>query len=244
MEKVIVLGDIHGDFETLNAINKYFQPDICISTGDFGYFPSVHGFESVKNIRTLFKNDREVKIYFIDGNHDNHDELSYISAKGNFVGVEIAKNIFYQPRGSVLELLDGRKLLLIGGAKSVDHKARSEGYSWWKDEVLLKSDLPEMLPKVDIVISHTAPLLFDLSATLSLENPPAWWDLSQDPSELVLDDVLNKVQPKLWICSHWHNYKEATYVGKDFTTKYYVLNCIRSPQYDVLSNRRDFILEI
>jgi len=37
MQKVIVIGDTHGNWKELNAINQHFQADIAIIVGDFGY---------------------------------------------------------------------------------------------------------------------------------------------------------------------------------------------------------------
>ena len=53
-------------------------------------------------------------------------------------------NIFYMPRGSVLSLSDGRNVLFMGGAESVDKRRRTPGYDWFKQELIRPQDLSNL----------------------------------------------------------------------------------------------------
>ena len=70
---------------------------------------------------------------------------------------EIMHNIYYMRRGNVLTLQDGRNVLFMGGAHSVDKDAREPEVDWFPEEIIAERDLHN-LPEdkdIDIVISHT-----------------------------------------------------------------------------------------
>lgn len=230
MQKVIVIGDTHGDWGELNSINRHLEPDVAIVAGDFGFWPKFHvptqhaPLPKPGMIRTILPSGKNVEIRFCDGNHENHHALLAIAPRGHFEPVEVAEGIFYQPRGSVFRLDDGRTIFFAGGGKSVDHKMRTVGKDYFLEEILLRSDLPEDLPPSDIVISHAAPSLFDVLSIVGHPSPPLWWDLSIDPTTHVLDEVLSAVQPELWICGHYHSAFTGTYTGDGFLTKYHLLS--------------------
>ena len=50
-----------------------------------------------------------VPMRFVDGNHDDHPRLKKLRGRVRVRGVEIAKNVIYQPRGSVHEDEDGTR---------------------------------------------------------------------------------------------------------------------------------------
>lgn len=114
---------------------------------------------------------------------------------------------FYMPRGSVLTLPEGRNVLFFGGAMSTDKEGRTEGDDWWAKEVPTVEDLDRARAqvaahgrRVDIVISHTGPLMF-------LRQLPAnKIDLARltDPTVALLDVVLQEFQPRKWFFGHFH----------------------------------------
>src|SRR5665647_2775680 len=101
----------------------------------------------------------------------------------------------------MLRLDDGRQVLFIGGAKSIDWRRRVAGWDWFPEEIISPQDvlqLPEI--HVDIVVSHTCPEEFyveDLSRQECSET---------DPSRQLLSQVLHKYQPSLWYFGHWHEH--------------------------------------
>lgn len=200
----IITGDIHGRFDHLNQlINKYKQRlDLVICCGDFGYWPNLDGQH--KNIRS-----HGIPVLWCDGNHEDHWAIK--NRKSN----EIAKNVFYMPRGSTYELKNGQTMMFMGGADSIDKDSRIYGVDWFPEEVITQADiknLPDV--KVDIFITHTCPTeIYPLVVQ--------YYDGKQmEPSNYALSYLWHRYKPALWFFGHWHHYKEGHLNG----TKWYALS--------------------
>ncbi len=227
--KILIMGDIHGSWGFLNAIIRIERPDIILQCGDFGFFPNDIKYNP-KNIKT-----KETKIYWCDGNHEDfsvindlingitYNEFGEKQQIKNFERpneIEVAPNIFYKPRGSTLTLPDGRTILFMGGAHSIDKPFRTPGLDWFPDETIKESDI-NFLPdfNIDIVISHTCPKIFVLPVNnASFENHG--FDLSKDISQEILTHVYEKYKPKKWFFGHWH----LKYSGVFDNCEWYALN--------------------
>lgn len=197
--KDYVVGDVHGEFGKLNTFINKKQPRTVFACGDFGWWPG-HDFGDIKAGKT--------KIYFCDGNHENHDDLDRIRklhpfAESLHTPIEVLPNVFYCPRGTVL-YHEGKKILFMGGAYSIDKMWRTPGYDWFPQEQISWRDLDtiEDVGKVDIVISHTCPESF-LPAIIS-KLPGGFWEKKNDPSTSYLEWVLEKCRPEEWFFGHWH----------------------------------------
>ena len=203
-QAICIMGDVEGDWKTMMEIINEDQPDMVLQVGDFGYWPDRPEYKYSRQIR---KN--KVPIYFCDGNHEDHKNLGKLCKQRGSPGpIAVGPNIFYMPRGSVLNLPDGRKVLFMGGAESVDKRQRTPGYDWFKQELILPEDLanlPDEDTKVDIVISHTCPLEFQIV-------PDIYADIfASDPCRAMLSQVLHKFQPELWYFGHFHHLNGGTY---------------------------------
>jgi Icc-related predicted phosphoesterase len=192
---IIVTGDIHGKFGYLNRlINKYQkQLDLVICCGDFGYWPNFdNGHTKIKT---------PVPILWCDGNHEDHWAIRELIKTNN---LEIAKNVFYMPRGSTYTLKDGRTILFMGGADSIDKGQRRIGHDWFPEEVITQRDminLPDI--KVDIFITHTCPVeIYPVLAKF-------YYGKELEPSNHALSDLWKIYKPNLWFFGHWHYYKEG-----------------------------------
>ncbi len=105
MQKVLVVSDIHGPFEDLQRRTQEQQPDVVLQCGDFGW---ITPFTKKK------LNFGATTVYWCEGNHDNHPELQKLRQRtGSPQAHELAPGIFYQDRGSVMELEDGRTVLFV-----------------------------------------------------------------------------------------------------------------------------------
>lgn len=208
---IVVCGDFHGYFK---RVNRFLSSKPKVSTilqcGDFGFWPRMHGkvfYDSYGHPKTFnmytLKN-RDVKIFWCDGNHEDHESLKKIE---NF---EIMPNVFYMRRGKILPLVDGRNILFIGGAYSIDKASRTPGEDWFPEEEISQQDIYDLIDaKIDIVISHTAPLEFDV---VDYHN-----DFHKDSSRDALSYVLNKYHPKLWYFGHMHLFKQGEFEGCKWT---------------------------
>jgi hypothetical protein len=207
---IIVAGDFHGSWGKVNQlIAKKPNIDTIFQCGDFGWWPKFHRIPDETSRSTYgrrpkswdqfgLKNNK-VKIYFIDGNHEDHESIEEKVSKGE---IEFMPNVFYMKRGSTMLLPDGRNILFIGGADSVDKKLRTPGHDWFPQETISYKTLM-ILPdeKVDIIISHTAPNYFNIYKAV---------EESMD-SRTALDYVFDKYQPSRWYFGHFHSYKEGTF---------------------------------
>lgn len=206
--KTLLVGDIHGDFQVINALIRDEKPDMIIQVGDFGYWPRLpdHGWPPYDP--PLLNGG--VPVHWCDGNHEDHYVLSEIAESGE---VEVLPNVYYQPRGSVLTLQDGRNVLFFGGAASGDKWSRIEGRDWFQSEVPTLKDI-DRIPddiKIDIVISHTAPLRFKVRSS-----PPPngyaklQWRLKHDEeTRKILNKVLHRYQPRSWYFGHFHIFQQG-----------------------------------
>lgn len=192
--RVMVVGDIHGYWGNLNTLINHKKPDLILQCGDFGYWPGHKKFEFEQ-----LKLDNTI-IRWCDGNHENHWELAKRESD------EVAPGVIYMPRGSTYTLPDGRNVLFMGGADSIDKAWRTIGYDWFPEEIITQKDildLPDM--KIDIVISHTCPR--ELIPVMSQIDPIK----DKDPSYIALSEVYKKYKPSLWFFGHFHYYKTGTY---------------------------------
>ncbi len=219
MSSVLVVGDTHGEWAYLESLLLYYRPNVCIVAGDFGWWPGWGMLPQEALPREVLKNSQ---LYFIDGNHENHNSLIKLAPRGYFKAVEVAENIVFQPRGSLMELPDGRTVLFAGGAKSIDWMARKKDETWFSEELLLREHLPEKLPKVDVVISHTVPNAFGVDKNEQCDFFSTL-DNSKDISQATLDVVLNECTPSVWVAGHFHQRID----GRLGNVEYHILDKVR-----------------
>lgn len=192
MSKVIVTGDIHGDFGAINVvINKKF-PDVIIQCGDNAYFwPETNNVGKIK--------PGNCKVYLLPGNHSDWDQIESKIGRRGRDPVEIEQNVFYCPIGSTA-VINERRFMFIGGADSIDKKYRTLGISWWKQELLNQEDIDFCLStthKIDIICSHTAPKMFNIADKINLLK-------IDDPSAAALDIIFEQLNPYAWFFGHFH----------------------------------------
>jgi hypothetical protein len=221
---IYVVGDVHAEWDILNKFIEEENPDTILQCGDWGYWPAFDGKTELGDPvygayggligRTQWNlNDIKnpnTKIHWCDGNHEDHWALKELIGDRENDSVETQPNCFYQSRCSTMMLPDGRRVLFIGGALSIDKEHRTEGVDWFREETISYSDF-EHLPmcEIDIVISHTCPTSF-----LSSLKTGAKID---DPSCEALEYVLDHYKPKQWFHGHFHQYKQGFTKGCHWT---------------------------
>lgn len=213
-ESILILGDTHANFGDLNRLLcKHVYPDVCIITGDFGWWPHYHdqfGFISKKKKFDQYGiKNKHTKIFWCDGNHENHDSLTEMVKEKGHDPIEVMPNVFYCPRGSVVTI-NNENFLFFGGAASIDKHWRTPGQSWWPGENIQYSDLdalPDM--KIDVVISHTKPKEIEL-----LHNKKFFF---KDSNEEALQIIFDQYYPNFWYFGHFHTFERNYYKGCRWT---------------------------
>lgn len=207
----MLLGDIHGDIGVLkfaidDAVSK--GASALIQVGDFGLMRH-NGID--KGFYRVTKNS-PIPIYFIEGNHD--DCSRWIEIK------EVSKvypdaNLWYVPRGTVMEL-DNRVIAFMGGAASIDKETRlRHGWHWDENELLSQEQIDTLLKnsegkKVDIFITHCPPDSvinehFDNSAKILFGVGPDW----VDPTQAQIEDMWHKLGTPNIFSGHMHKQVEG-----------------------------------
>jgi hypothetical protein len=153
-----LLGDIHGNHSVLRrAIETSVEAGAValVQVGDFGLFPG-------NGIDTGFYNvtkDSPIPVYFIDGNHDDCTRWTSLT---EVTQIWDDANLFYVPRGTVMEL-DNRTVAFLGGAASIDKDYRlRNGWHWDDKEEVRPQDVETLLSNaqgktIDMLITHCPP---------------------------------------------------------------------------------------
>lgn len=164
---IYITGDTHRDFYRLHSMEKD-KNNMVIILGDAGINYCLND-EDVKLKRYL--NDMDIKLFCIQGNHEERPEniSSYkeVDMFGGKVFIEDEyPNLVFAKNGELYNI-DGKSVLVIGGAYSIDKNYRlMYGYRWFKDEQLNEFEKKEILNKysgkhVDMILSHTCPLKYE-----------------------------------------------------------------------------------
>ena len=203
---ITLLGDIHGDIGVLKfAIDRAVEKGSAalIQVGDFGLFYRNginEGFHRVCK-------KSPIPVYFIDGNHD--DCTRWITNKKvHQVWKDV--NLFYAPRGSVIEL-DGRRIAFMGGAASIDKKTRIQlGWHWDEEENIRPHQVKRLWENVgdnpvDMLITHCPPASvidrhFDPRNKLRFGVGLDWID----PNQLIIQEVWEKLGYPPVYSGHMH----------------------------------------
>ena len=205
--KLMAVGDLHGDWGKLNALIQQKTPDIVLQCGDFGWWPKMEVTKPVLYGRQktwILKGikPRGATVYFCDGNHEEHPRLTQ-----DGLIHKMYDGVHHASRGSILPLDNGRTVMFIGGADSIDKNKRTPGHDWYADENISWSQFEMAMAydgKIDIIISHTCPGSFDVSGSEGKHN---------DPNRIALDRILEKFNPDLWLFGHWHKSRKGKHNG-------------------------------
>jgi predicted phosphodiesterase len=188
---IAFIGDVHRAFDRLaGAVAELpARVEVAIQVGDLGlHRDDLH--PTGRGVPPLAR-----RVYYITGNHDH--EPSY---RGIGRPTEMAPNLVFVPRGTVLEL-DGRRVAFLGGGDSViDRAERRDGVDWWPEEQVTMADVArfEGVGRVDLLVCHT---------------PPAFiyhfLHLTPDPSAVAVGQAWQILGRPPVICGHLHKPREV-----------------------------------
>ena len=199
-------GDIHGNlFEIIDFINRFNlgKNDNIIILGDCGIAWRKDKKDLAQNIKLWNECGNGVKLYFIDGNHENFNILNSLPIENNMG--KIADNIYHLRRGQVYEF-ENKKILVCGGADSIDKYRRIENFTWWKEETISQETIDDIpAGHYDYVLTHCCPRsIFEknriyLSTLQFLDE-----NKINHSSEDMLEQLKNKITFDHWFFGHYH----------------------------------------
>ena len=199
-------GDIHGNlFEIIDFINRFNlgKNDNIIILGDCGIAWRKDKKDLAQNIKLWNEYGNGVKLYFIDGNHENFNILNSLPIENNMG--KIADNIYHLRRGQVYEF-ENKKILVCGGADSIDKYRRIENFTWWKEETISQETIDDIpAGHYDYVLTHCCPRsIFEknriyLSTLQFLDE-----NKINHSSEDMLEQLKNKITFDHWFFAHYH----------------------------------------
>jgi len=210
---IYVVGDIHAmQLKWIKEIEPVLKAgDILICAGDFGfgfwdglYWPEEMFYDHISKL--------EFTVLVVDGNHENFSKLnSYPVELWNGGRVhKIRENLIHLMRGEIYEI-EGKRIFTFGGGYSVDKPYRTEGVSWWPEEMPSEEEytnaeenLKRANYKVDYIITHTAS-----KESISYLSTIRGLGIKNDVvEELTLNTFLDKIQNQVsyerWFIGHFH----------------------------------------
>jgi predicted phosphodiesterase len=229
----MVAGDTHGDIAWvghLSTIAADAGASTVLQVGDFGYWPrmTTAGHHAPHHHELLGRIASDCKAYgidewiVIDGNHDDHSELSMLANGGaDDEGlVRLGERVRYSPRGNRF-MLGGARVGTLGGAVSLDAWAEYEGlcsfgdrgyrkdWDWFPTlEAPTLADVDHLIEggHLDLLLTHEAPRHVDMSPYYGLQGihfTPEIMARTAAVRDLVSHAAVATKAPVL-VHGHWH----------------------------------------
>ena len=208
---IYITGDVHQshDIRKLNTKSwpeqkNLTRDDYLIVCGDMGI---VWDDSQSDRYRRDWFEDKPFTTLFVDGNHENHRLLAtYPVDEWNGGKIhKIRPHVYHLMRGQVFTI-NGIKVFTMGGASSHDKEYRTEGVSWWPEELPSDEEYVEAEKilgangwEVDLVVSHCAPD--------SVQSQLADWYEHDKLTNFFEEVVKTKSNYALWCFGHYHQDK-------------------------------------
>ncbi len=210
---VILTGDTHRDFDRIFDFCAEYETtrdDVLVILGDacINYFLDDTDYNLKWELAHL-----EVTLLCVHGNHeerpfliDGYEEKAW---RGGIVYWEREfPNLLFAKDGEIYDL-EGKRALVIGGAYSVDKRWRlASGEPWFPSEQPseeIMDDVERALDRVhwrvDVVLSHTAPLKYEPVEEFL---PTIDQSLVDKTTERWLDAIEARLDYGHWYLGHYH----------------------------------------
>lgn len=199
--KVLIAGDTHGDIAHVRyLIRTAVKQGIrhIVQVGDFGYWPHMEPFhERVNGLAA----GESITFAWLDGNHENFDALEANVDTTAPMPQPMASHLTYLPRGCTWTW-DGCRFMALGGAYSIDKEYRTEGRSWWPQELLTREQVETAMDRgpVDVLLTHDAP-----DGVCPIVTPDYKGDFTSQGNRKAVLAVLEAVTPRLLVHGHYHH---------------------------------------
>ncbi len=206
-------GDTHGDLHHLRyllTVAKDKKCDRIFVLGDFGWWAHTRWGVSFLEQLSLSANLKNIRIYWLDGNHDKISHLykhygsdQYLDPEGF---IQTHPYLHYAPRGKRW-IWDGVRFIALGGAWSIDKKERliqernsGPGTQWFPEEQMTDREMDQILKNrepVDVMLAHDMPRGSD----------PGWHRKSFqecEENQNRLQWAVRALDPMLYLHGHLH----------------------------------------
>jgi UDP-2,3-diacylglucosamine pyrophosphatase LpxH len=218
-EQVFIVGDIHGRW---HLIQEYIQEHqlrnaALLQVGDFGvgFRPAAIELELLVGLNHLL-GSRDIHLLCIRGNHD--DPSWFYQQGSRFSHIRFLADY-------TLIHVNEQRILVAGGAISINRKQRQEGVDFWAEARFRR--LPEHLDEVSgvtVVLTHSAPgFAFPPGygprvVPLLDEDPQLAADLLQEREEVsqLYRQLAKRNTIRQWFYGHFHQHAVATYKQTEF----------------------------
>jgi hypothetical protein len=206
MNRLFITGDTHGMNDIRKLTNKNFpiqeeldKSDVLCIAGDAAICWT--GGDTDKQLQKWYE-DKPFTTLVIDGNHEGHELLSKLPIIKNFKGKvrKVSNSVFYAIRGEIYEI-NGKSILTLGGADSIDKHLRIKDVDWWEQESITQKDFNNALNNlerynydVDYFITHTGG-----------SEVVKFLGFDPFPSDKYVDFILDSLSPRTrHYCVHYH----------------------------------------
>ena len=211
MSNILVVGDTHGDLGFIQKMVNFAKENDCteiIQLGDFGLWPirrcpTILDTGFLQAVISML--DRaDIKMTFIDGNHDAH-KLGREASDKKYNGTrEFSPNLIWADRGSFF-YIDGIKFGALGGAISIDRDYRRIDVSWWETETTTIRQVDLLAARceyhVDVLLTHDAPFGVEIPGIYPIGGPLGR-EMVANRKRLSL--AVERVKPKWLWHGHYH----------------------------------------
>lgn len=210
---IFITGDTHGNqYKWVEQIEPVLSSsDTIFVCGDFGIGFWDGKYWSEEKFYD-FLSEQAYTVLFIDGNHENFEKLNKYPVE-RWCGGQVHKirpNVIHLMRGEVYDI-EGNSVFVMGGGYSIDKDFRTEGVSWWPQEMPSEEEyhhaivnLEKVNNQVEYIITHTAPseTIYYLSTlrSLGIKNTVT----EELPLTTFLDGIQRKIAYYHWYFGHLH----------------------------------------
>lgn len=229
---IYITGDTHnlldiGKIKKFLLTHKTSLNDYLIICGDYG----VPGFRKTLENDDAFEfwKNVPITILYIDGNHENFNELNKLPIE-EWNGGKIQKlsdNIIHLMRGQVYTI-DNKKFFTMGGATSIDKIYRTPNIDWFPEEDCNYQETEEALQNlenhnfmVDFIITHTIGEEFILR---KMSKNMTFYADGFGAINRFLDYIDDVVSYKHWYFGHFH--MDVEYLNENKECLYYLIKKI------------------
>lgn len=196
-QRVMLLGDTHHDLDFISDAIVYaadYGVDTIFQLGDFGYWPNRYP-DFPNQVDDVLRGAGIQRFYWIDGNHENFDEIT--------PGMRIGR-IQHVPRGYRWSWW-GKTWMGVGGGATLNRDYYTPGWDWFPQETLTQQQFERCMRPgtVDIVLSHDCPDGVDIPGLRPGQFPAGDVAESEAHRDLI-GEIVDRVDATTLYHGHYH----------------------------------------